>query len=252
MSAAATSPVPAREEHTSAKAADLAPAVGAATSESATTDHDSEQPEPSRRLDAAAAALVRRLSTQPFARLCETEQALRNTVLEYHHAFYLANRRRISATQAESNNRYAGRQTSRPARLGTSTPHSTELKDSEFNAKIRVGTEYQAECACWSGAPQTTDLTERERDLSGSQLGESESLHVERRGWAANELETMEMTLHNGEARDFFEASRRSWDGVATSDIVSYYYHYWKQTPNVVKECTWPPARERKRAKSRR
>jgi hypothetical protein len=121
-------------------------------------------------------------------------------VLAHHAEVGAIKRKRIQAQQAKL---LGGRPASgstkgsrgRPARFMRAAQDTTQSGggsgSSEFNATIRVGEAYQAQCSSHDPASPGA-MTPRELELCGTKLPQEESLYEERRAWTVNEIETME------------------------------------------------------------
>lgn len=195
-------------------------------------------------LDAAALGLVRRLARAPFARSSTaTDSALRNALHDHHTAICLHHRKRMRRDYGDyleldgKRGREAGRD-SRPARFsslrrgggGGRQSYANDDSDDEYNSVIHVGPEHQAVVPDCIDRPADVALSEREQQLLGSHLEQSDSVDVRRRAWTVAEASKIASELHR-QPKESFLSVAKACVGMPPTHGVQCYYHFWKTHP---------------------
>jgi hypothetical protein len=194
-------------------------------------------------LDVAALRLVRRLARAPFARSSSAaESALRNVLHDHHTAICLHHRKRMRRDYGDylefdrKRGRESGRESRRPARFsslrrgggaGRQSYAEDGSDDDEFNSVIHVGPEHQAAVPDCTERPEVVVLSEREQQLLGSRLEQSESVQVHRRAWTVAEASRVSSELRR-QPKESFLSVAKSCVGMPPSHGVQCYYHFWK------------------------
>lgn len=197
-------------------------------------------------LNAAALELVRRLARAPFARSSGAgELAIRSVLHDHHTAVCLHHRKRIRRDYSDylefdrKRGRESGRESRRPARFsslrrgggtGRQSYADADSDDDEFNSVIGVGPEHQAVVPDCMARPEEMVLSEREKQLLGCRLEQSESVHVHRRAWTVAEACHLGSELHR-QPKESFLSVAKSCVGMPPSHGVQCYYHFWKTHP---------------------
>ena len=194
-------------------------------------------------LDAAALGLIRRLARAPFARSSSAaDSALRNVLHDHHTAVCLHHRKRMRRDYGDylefdrKRGRESGRESHRPARfsslrrgggVGRQSYADDDSDDGDFNSVIQVGPEHQAVVPDCTEMPEDVVLSEREQQLLGSRLEQSDSIHLHRRAWTVAEARRMASELQRQPKENFLSVAK-TYVGMPPSHGVQCYYHFWK------------------------
>jgi hypothetical protein len=194
-------------------------------------------------LDVAALGLIRRLARTPFARSSSAaDSTLRNVLHDHHTAVCLHHRKRMRRDYGDylefdrKRGRESGRESSRPARFsslrrgggaGRQSYADDGSDDDEFNSVIHVGPEHQAVVPDCGERPEDVVLSEREQQLLGYRLEQSESVQVHRRAWTVAEAGRISSALRR-QPKESFLSVAKSCVGMPPSHGVQCYYHFWK------------------------
>ena len=101
--------------------------------------------------------------------------------------------------------------------------------DDEEDKVIHVGPAHQAEVPACGPMADDAVPSEREQQLFGAPLPESESVQVQRRAWGVAELCALGVEQQRQPKESFLSIAKSAGVAAAAPALVQCYYHLWKQ-----------------------